>query len=348
MITVSADYVDPNNEGKLVYVTGKAEPQKEVADPDMGVSVLGIALIRKVEIYQWVEEVETKRERQLGGGEKETRTYKYKKEWREEPVDSSTFHASGQARHVNRGTLPFRSRSWYAETRLGAFNLTESQLRRLGNAETLSITPAMAEKLSEEQRKVWRVREGMFYRPINPHAAIDGDPEIGDVRVSYQWIPPGPVSVVAQQINNTFTPYLAKAGDTVDLIATGYVPVEQMFAEAHQANVIRTWLVRLVGFLMMGFGLMLIFQPLAVLADVIPFLGSLVGLGIALVSFTLAFVLSLITIAIGWLYYRPLLGISLLAVAAVILLLLWSRSRKVTQQEPPTEAAHGPPQNPSQ
>jgi hypothetical protein len=41
-------------------------------------------------------------------------------------------------------------------------------------------------------------------------------------------------------------------------------------------------------------------------------------------------VLSRVTIAIGWLYYRPLLGVGLLAVAAALLvgLFLLGRSRR--------------------
>jgi hypothetical protein len=53
-----------------------------------------------------------------------------------------------------------------------------------------------------------------------------------------------------------------------------------------------------------------------VLADVIPFVGSLVGAGTGLASFLLAAMGSFVTIAIAWVFYRPVLGIALLLVAA--------------------------------
>src|SRR5262249_43399888 len=50
-----------------------------------------------------------------------------------------------------------------------------------------------------------------------------------------------------------------------------------------------------------------------------PFLGSLLGLGVGLFATFISAALSLITIAIGWLFYRPLIGGAILAVAIAIL-----------------------------
>lgn len=47
----------------------------------------------------------------------------------------------------------------------------------------------------------------------------------------------------------------------------------------------------------------------------LPFLGNLAEMGIGLVSFLIALILSSITIAIAWIIYRPLIGIALLVVA---------------------------------
>ncbi len=50
------------------------------------------------------------------------------------------------------------------------------------------------------------------------------------------------------------------------------------------------------------------------MADVLPFLGDLVGMGTAVVALALALPLSLATIAIAWVVYRPLVGIGLIVV----------------------------------
>jgi hypothetical protein len=72
----------------------------------------------------------------------------------------------------------------------------------------------------------------------------------------------------------------------------------------------------------MFFGLLALFQPFRVLADVLPMAGTIVGAGTAIVSFLLAAVGSLTVIALAWLWYRPVLGIALLVLAAERLFLL--------------------------
>ena len=64
-------------------------------------------------------------------------------------------------------------------------------------------------------------------------------------------------------------------------------------------------------------GFKLISAPLAVVADVLPIAGSIVGIGTGIVSFLLSAPLSLITIAVAWVFYRPLIGIPLLILAGL-------------------------------
>jgi hypothetical protein len=51
---------------------------------------------------------------------------------------------------------------------------------------------------------------------------------------------------------------------------------------------------------------------------VVPVLGHIVEFGTGLLAFVLALALSLITIAIAWIYYRPLLGVALLVVGLAV------------------------------
>src|SRR5262245_45490185 len=46
--TVSADKVDPTNEGKLVHLTGQAATKDTVTDPDFNISTNGLRLAREV------------------------------------------------------------------------------------------------------------------------------------------------------------------------------------------------------------------------------------------------------------------------------------------------------------
>ena len=69
----------------------------------------------------------------------------------------------------------------------------------------------------------------------------------------------------------------------------------------------------------MWIGSSMIFKPISVLADVLPFLGSIAGAGIGLITGIISLVLSFITIAIAWLFCRPLIAIGLLVVAVACL-----------------------------
>ena len=60
----------------------------------------------------------------------------------------------------------------------------------------------------------------------------------------------------------------------------------------------------------------MVLSPLKVLADVVPFIGSIVGAGTGFIAFLLSVIGTFITIALAWLWFRPALGIALLLVAA--------------------------------
>ena len=76
-----------------------------------------------------------------------------------------------------------------------------------------------------------------------------------------------------------------------------------------------TWILRGVGFILMAMGIGMMLKPLSVLASVLPILGDIIGAGTGLIAFLLAGAMSFTTIAIAWIFYRPLLGAALLLVA---------------------------------
>ena len=163
---------------------------------------------------------------------------------------------------------------------------------------------------------------GVFYRGENPSV-----PKVGDLRVKFEIVKPQVVSIVAVQRGNSFEAYQARAGNSILLLQAGTVSADSMFKAAERENTMLTWLLRAGGFLMMLVGLVLVFRPIAVFGSVIPFLGSLLGAGLGAFAFFVATSLSLLTIALAWIAYRPLVGIGLLVVAGGAFVLL-TRMRK--------------------
>ncbi|MDO4954341.1 MAG: TMEM43 family protein [Akkermansia sp.] len=162
-----------------------------------------------------------------------------------------------------------------------------------------------------------------------PCSVDPANPQVGDVRITWEVISPKEaVSIVYVQTGDTFTPYHAKSGRDVALLGMGVQTADDLFTEAERNNVIFTWLVRFGGWFLMFIGLNMIFKPLSVLGDVVPFIGTLIGGATGMVAAVIAFILSIITIGIAWIWYRPVLGIALVVVALVIAFLLIKRRRK--------------------
>lgn len=126
-------------------------------------------------------------------------------------------------------------------------------------------------------------------------------------------------------------------------IRMGMLSADEMNEKAVTAAKMRTWAVRLGGFLIMGMGLATIVGPLAVLGDVIPFIGSLIRGASGFVAFALAGVLSLVVIAIAWFTYRPMLSIPLLVGAGALAWWVARRGKGEAAAGPPAVEGNGSP-----
>ncbi len=138
----------------------------------------------------------------------------------------------------------------------------------------------------------------------------------GDVRIAMLVTYPTEISLVARQVANSFRPYKTSVGGTISLLHAGIIPADEMFQTAVDQNTTLTWILRFVGFIMMFFGLRMILNILSVTADIIPFVGSIVGAGASVVAFLVAVIVAFVIIAFAWIFFRPLLAFGLLVVAA--------------------------------
>lgn len=323
----SNERVDPELEGKLVHLSGKADTKDVLADEAFGVSATALALARKVEMFQWQENCETVEKKNVGGSVTKTKTYTYEKVWSERPISSSAFKEAG---HENPDAVEFPSREQRAgHVRFGAFRLNERQIARIGGERAFEFPSDFTCRVARVQMQgatIYVPNRATRENALNVRDVV-AEPRIGDMRVSFSVIYPHEISLVAQQRGDTFVGYVAQAGKKVDLLKDGVVGAVEMFADARDANTLFTWALRVGGFLLMFFGLSMALKPLSVLADVLPVLGDLVGMGTGLVAGLVSLVCALVTVAIAWIFYRPVLGVALLAVAAFFAWKLVARRR---------------------
>jgi hypothetical protein len=321
-IDIDARSVSAENDGKLVHLVGMAEAKDEVRDDIFGMASPGmIKLMRHVELYQWVEDKKTTSKKNIGGGEEQKTEYTYKKDWDSKVHNSDHFHE--KTGHTNPPPA-YRSETFFSKQAvLGAFRLPESLITGWNDYKPHEI--GGTESLPEDVRKNAQLRDGWLYLSQNPD-----QPELGDARVKFQAIPAGETSLLARQTKDTFEPYITQQNTKISRIAAGAHTKEAMFAAAKSENTMITWLIRGGGFLMMFIGLSMTVAPIRVLADILPIAGRIVGAGLGFICFLISAIGSVITIAIAWVWYRPLLGIALLAVVLGLLVMLIKAMRKKT------------------
>jgi len=359
--------VNTASNGQLVHATGTAATADILEDPYFGIAVGAIRLERAVEFYQWVEDSKSETREKLGGGQETIKTYSYRKDWVASPVDSSKFVAPGASvEHKNTALANIEKLAVQAtNVTFGAYRLPKFLVDSIGGLESLTVElsddvvtrltqqiappdslpvspPAPVQGMlqfeedadeeevkKEEQAALpasqWVHGSGStVYLGQNP-----ASPAVGDVRASFKrTLPENTVSLVAKLNGDTFESFVASNGKTVGMLRMGTLSAENMFASAHASNSTMTWILRIVGILLVCFSLNMLFAPLQVFASVVPFLGKLVGVGTGLVSMLLGAAWSLLIIALAWLFYRPLIGILIVAAAVGLIALLFRRVRK--------------------
>jgi len=367
---------DGSKDGKLVHAIGPAETQDILKDDTFGISVNAIRLKREVEYFQWVEDKKTTKTKNSGGSETEKTTYTYKQEWTDRPVNSSEF-ADPEAHTRNRNSVLVKLDDLTvqaANVTFGAYRLPIFLINSIGGAEPLAV------ELSDDV--LARLNQQVSPAPpppeqppvVNPEAAnpeaanleaealappepprmvhpsgnkvylgrSPENPAIGDVRVTFTKVPPATVSLLAKLIGNTFEEYIASNDKTVSRLSVGTHSLENMYAAAHAENSMMTWILRGAGILGVCIGLALVMAPLQVLASIVPFLGRIIGAGAGLFGLLAGLAWSFLIISLAWVFYRPHIGLLLLAVTVACIWLLVSKVRSIkmarTQVATPPEA----------
>ncbi len=317
VVSVSNTPLDPANENKLVHLYGALEVEDTLRDAEFHLAVNALHLNREVEMYQWTEDQETKTEDKLGGAQETTTTYTYKKAWKSSEVNSSEFQEPSG--HENPGSFPYQKLNQSAQmVTLGDFQLSSSLISSVN--QFTDIQP-------QEQNIAQVSGASLSGKYVHIGKGSANEPKVGDVRISFKKVVPTEVSIIAQQMGNRLTPYLTSQGTHIELLQLGSVPANMMFEAAQSQNTVLTWILRLVGVVLMFIGFKLFFGPISILTAVLPFLKKIADIGIGLVSFILALSISLLIIAIGWLFYRPVLAIVLIVIAVGGFLLI-SQLRK--------------------
>jgi len=309
----------PENEDKLVHLTGTVNTTDTLNDPDFNIYTNAIALNRNVLIYQWKETSEEITEKNLGGAETTTTTYSYTKNWVSNKINSDNFKKPEG--HVNNSAYSYENSSYEAENVfIDSFKLSKEVTDNINNFETFALD-------SNSKNGSYKISSNTIYLGSGN---LENNPQIGDVKISFEVVKPSQlVSIISKQSQNTLVPFVGKNGSTINELSFGEVSADVMFKEAISSNKTLTWILRLVGLVLCIFGFNLLFNPLVIIGDFVPFIGSIVGIGTGFLSTILGMIFSFVTVAIAWFFYRPIISIILISVVVLLFIFLLYRRKAI-------------------
>lgn len=328
-IHIDATKIDPANLGKLVHFSGLPEVHGELSDPLLKEDFKALGLIRKIEMYQWTENVEEEEKINVGGSSDVVTTYSYQKGWSDELIPSGGFKEEG---HDNPQKFPVPQLRQFANgVTLGAFRIPDDRVKSICTFVNIVPQAAITNALPAGMPAGLIRTENGYYFSAEGATNVPAKAAIGDTKITFQIAYPRDISFVAAQQDDTIAPYVTKNGGSIFLQSSGIKTVDEMFESAKAANKTTTTLLRIAGFILMFLGISALLNPLKVLMDVLPFLGRIMQAGVAAISAMVALMVSFVTIAIAWLAYRPILAVLLLIAAGGVGFLIWKKTRAAKQ-----------------
>ncbi len=306
-------------QGQLVAVTGAISTPELVGDNLLLKPTASTVLVRTVEMFSWRESATTKVKKQVGGSRTNDTTYTYRTEWTDSPSNSRQFR---QKNYIN-PPKAVPDRVFAATTaRIGQYNLdlrnlqdvinlpsscTSNSVRYTGEIKDehynhvriapnsqLFLTP---QKLLPSTARL--VRNSLFLGAGTPQ-----NPRVGDLRVCYSSLPTNSlVTAIGRVQDNWLVPiqyeksYFAWMPNPI-LIDRSQATFFRLAAGNYQSAIwdlkwefmVFLWGGRMVSFLGIWFGFVLLTDLFRVVFSFIPWLGVLADW----ISIDTSFVLALI------------------------------------------------------
>jgi hypothetical protein len=196
-------------EGYMVRVVGPLQVVESPLDTQFNQQTNQPVLIRHVQMFQW-------HQMKYGG------PASYEMDWEDHPIDSSHFdHPEG---HSNPGPFPLENAQFDAG---------------LARVNDFVLSPALVHALSGSQPVAPDLRSlpsnlAASFSLYNDHlvtSAVPSNPQVGDLRVSWEAVPVQTVTIVAKVDGNKLVPATDAADGVGFAVQVGDVPVADIFPD---------------------------------------------------------------------------------------------------------------------
>lgn len=304
----SDDTLEDN--GTMVLIADVVTGAPDILDAQLGVRAPAdsIKLIRSVEMFQWEESSDSD-----GGSD----AYTYAKVWSDVLIDSSDFN---NRYYDNPTVMLYESTTLTAEqVSIGAYDIDEVFIRKMNDGKALTGLEEMS--LIQEADVIG----DKIFISENEGSTLE-QPMVGDYMIKYSYVPSQKYTLLGEKQDEELVSYYTKHGDLAE-VEPGIMDKETLEARKVADNKGLTFGFRVALIIGMIIANGLILSPLTKLIGYIPLVGKFINGGIKFVSAVVGVIWSLIVIAVGWIFFRSLIGIGLLLAVAGLIYLIIRRNK---------------------
>lgn len=276
-----------------------------------------IFINRKTEMFSWEEIEHTETDESMWWTETTNTTYTYEKVWSESPDNSESFYKKDW--HQNPSKSISSSNNTVKNANIDKYNFSTASLRlprwvpltikddilikegwEALTQKQISLAKMKAKILGEEYKE--EINKWIFKLPYTDKYIFEwfwslNNPKIWDIRISYKVFNKKTFWTIFWKIKwDNIVKYVHD--DDSSIYHLFNKDRQASIDELHQEYLTSLWIMRLVWFLMMWIGLVLILNIFSILLAVIPFLAQAGRFLIWIATFIIALVLSSITILI--------------------------------------------------
>lgn len=317
--------VDHKNNDALVHIHGQTSTNEELNDIVFGVKVNAIKLRRNVQMYQWIESTEEENKKKFGIIPSKAKNYTYNKIWSEKLIDSSKFNNPEE--YKNPTFMPFHSQTFIASNvYIENFKLSEAFVEQLNLYSNYPLSQENFDLMSEKMHHSFQLSGTEYFQ------GDAREPEIGAIRINYTYVKPSEISIIGKQTDSTITPYYTQSGSKIALLKKGMVDANAMFTWEELHSSFFTWVFRLCALIATWAALGMIIKPFILLIEFLPCLGNILKAGSYSVSCISAIALTLLNIALAWLYYRPIISVIMMLFVIGMVYLYYVKKIKTTKK----------------
>jgi len=302
---------DSSLTGKLISTTGVINSDRIIGDNLFLNPNKFIAAEREVEMYSWIEKSESHNKTNTGGSETTETTYTYSKGWEENPKSTNNFKRPEGHENPQKSLDSYTNKVTTAT--IGAYNL-DPQSVILPN---FSQLPLNSQNITLSDGATLANDSYLFIK--KSESGTFNSPQVGDLRISYHVLRPGFDGTIFGKLSGSkIDPYFDQDGNNLYRVFIG--TRDQGIATLHTKYTTLLWILRLVGFLLMWFGLSALCGPISVLMDILPIFGVISRSLIGIITFLVAFVLTIVTILVSMLLHSLIALIIVLVITVGVII----------------------------